>query len=191
MASRLLRCAIEQLADWHPNLFVDSHIVAFVAVANAYSRSPARFGVACDNVSSRWLGKATEFQLEVSWHRDTLEKAERLRATLQSGPLVELASVALALILGNRVVPLGALDVTDYGARADYRARKRKLVLEVSGTEVPAELGRRHREKVAQARDNPFGWDALVVVCAFSPAGHRIRFSRHLVKEAGNGESEG
>ena len=155
MAARLLRCAIEQIEDWHAHLFVQPHVVAFVAVAKHYSPSPARFDVVCADLASRWLGKATEFQLEVSWHHDTAEKADRLRATMQARPLVELASVALALMLGNRVVPLGRLEVTDYGARADYRARKRKLVLEISGTEVPAELGRRHQEKVAQARDNP------------------------------------
>ncbi len=191
MADRLLRCAIEQVADWHSHLFVEPHVVAFVAVATHYSRSPAVFDVACDNVTSRWLGKVAKFRLEVSWHDDTAEKAERLRSTMQSGPLVELASVALALILGKRVVPLGKLDVTAYGARADYRSRKRKLVLEISGTEVPAELGRRHREKVAQARENPFGWDAYVVVCAFSSAGHRIRFSKHPIEETDNGENEG
>lgn len=81
--------------------------------------------------------------------------------------------------------------MTDYGARADYRARKRKLVLEISGTEVPAELGRRHREKVRHARDNPFGWDAYVVVCAFSSAGHRIRLSKQSIQEAENGDGEG
>ncbi len=27
---------------------------------------------------------------------------------------------------------------------------------------------RRHREKAAQALDNPYGWGACVVVCAFS-----------------------
>jgi hypothetical protein len=191
MANRLLRCAIEQVVDWLSDLFLEPLIVAFVAVANHYSHSPALFGVACDNITSRWLGKATEFRLEVSWHRDTAAKAERLRATMQSAPLVELASVALALILCNRVVLLGRLDVTDYGSRADYRARKKKVVLEISGTEVPAELGRRHRDKVAQARDNPFGWDAYVVVCAFSSTGHRIRFSKHSLQEAENGESEG
>ncbi len=190
MSTRLLRCAIEQIADWHSHLFVEPHIVAFVAVANQYSRSPARFAVECENVTSRWLGKADAFRLEVSWHNDTEAKAERLRATMQSGPLVELASVALALILSKRVVALGRLDVTDYGARADYRVRRRKLVLEISGTEVPAELGRRHREKIAQARDNPFGWDAYVVVCAFSAAGHRIRFGKHTIEEAERGESE-
>ena len=94
-------------------------------------------------------------------------------------------------ILGNRVVPLGQLLVTDHGDRVDYRARKRKAVLEVSGTEVLTELGRRHQEKVAQARGNPFGWEAYVVVCAFSAKGHRIRFSRHPVEEAFYGESKG
>ena len=65
-----------------------------------------------------------------------------------------------------------------------------RAVLEVSGTEVPAELERRHREKVAQARDNPFGWDAYLVVCAFTAEGHRIRFTRHPVAEAEHGEGE-
>jgi hypothetical protein len=190
MAARFLRCAIEQIEDWHFNLFAVPHIVAFVAVAKQYSHSPALFAVECDNITSRWLGKTVAFQLEVAWHKDTAAKAERMRATVQSGPLVELASVALALILGRRVVSLGQLDVTDYGARADYRSRKRKMVLEVSGTEVPAELGRRHREKIAQARDNPFGWDAYVVVCAFSHAGHRIRFSRHRFQEGKHGQGQ-
>ena len=57
-------------------------------------------------------------------------------------------------------------------------------MLEVSGTEIPAELGRRHREKVAQALGNPFGYEAYVVVCAYSAEGHRIRFTRHPLEEA-------
>jgi hypothetical protein len=191
MAARLLRCAIEEVPALHPNLFVEPHMVAFVAVVEHYSHSPALFDVECGNVRSRWLGKAAGFRLEVSWQGDTAEKAVRLRATMQPAPLVELATVALALILGHRVVPLGPLFVTDHGDRADYRARKRKAVLEVSGTEVPAELERRHREKVAQARDNPFGWDAYVVACAFSTGGHRIRFTRHPFEEAERGEGEG
>ncbi len=191
MAGRLLHCAIEQVVDWHPHLFLEAHVVAFVAVANHYSRSPAAFDVACDNVRSRWLGKANGFRLKVSWHDDTARKAKRLRETMQAGPLVELASIAVALVLAHRVVPLGRLDVTEYGARADYRARKRKVVLEISGTEAPAEFGRRHREKVAQARDNPFGWDAYVAVCAFGPTGHRIRFSKHPVQEMERGQREG
>ena len=188
MASRLLRCAIEDVPGLHANLFVEPYVVAFAAVAGRYSPSPALFDVECGNLASRWLGKRTECQLEVSWRGDTAEKAGRLRMTMQTGPLVELASVAVALIVTSRVVPLGRLDVTAYGGRADYRARRRKAVLEISGTEVPGELGRRHRDKVAQARDNPFGWGAYVVVCGFSAGGHRIRFTRHAFEEAKRGE---
>ncbi|MBL8795619.1 MAG: hypothetical protein JNM56_17065 [Planctomycetia bacterium] len=177
--ARLLRCAVEQFVDWHPHLFVEAHAVAFVALASRYSRSPAYFDVECENVASRWLGNDLAFRLGVSWHDDTAEKAERLRATIQPGPLVELATVALALILCKRVVPFGRMDVTEFGARADFRSRKHKLVLEVSGTELPAEFGRRHRAKVAQARNNPFGWAAYVLVCAYAATGHRIRFSQH------------
>lgn len=191
MASRLLRCAIEEVADWHPHLYVEPYMVAFVAVAGQYSASPALFEVECGNIVSRWLGKSAECRLELSWQDDMAEKAARLRATMQAGPLVELAAVALALILGKRVVPLGRLLVTDHGGRADYRARKRKAVLEVSGTEVLGELGRRHREKVAQARGNPFGWEAYVVVCAFSAGGHRIRFTRHPLEEIQHDETQG
>jgi hypothetical protein len=191
MPPRLLRCAIEEVADWHAHLYVEPNIVAFVAVAGQHSSSPALFDVECGNVASRWLGKSSECRLEVSWQDDTAEKAARLRVTMQPNPLVELAAVALALILGNRVVPLGRLLVTDHGGRADYRARKRKAVLKVSGTEVPAELGRRHREKVAQAQGNPFGWEAYVVVCAFSAGGHRVRFTRHPLEEIQHGEGKG
>ena len=104
---------------------------------------------------------------------------------------MELASIALALVLSRRVVPLARLDVTDYGARADYRSRRQKIVLEVSGTELAEEFSRRHREKVTQACANPFGWDAYVVVCAFSATGHRIRFSRHRQKEMEHGQEQG
>jgi hypothetical protein len=190
MAARTLRCAIEQIADWHPHLFVEPHVVAFVAVAERYSANPARLTVECINVQSRWLGPAAACCLAVAWHKDTAEKAARMRATLQSGPLVELASIAVALVLVHRVVPLGRVDVTEYGARADYRARKRKIVLEVSGTEVANELGRRHREKVAQAQDNPFGWDACVAVCAFAADGHRVRISKHAAQETQRAQSE-
>jgi hypothetical protein len=191
MTPRLLRCAIEQLADWHPNLFVQPHLVAFVAVAGQYAGSPALFDVECGNIVSRWLGKASGFRLEVSWTAGTARDAERLRVTMQARPLVELAAVALALVLTTRVMPLGPLEVTDYGTRADYLTRKRKTVLEVSGTQNSAELGRRHREKILQARENPFRWDAYVVVCGFSERGHRIRFTRHPAGEGEHGEGQG
>jgi hypothetical protein len=170
---------MEQVADWHPRLYLEAHIVAGVAVMSRYSASPAVFEVECKNILSRWLGKATRFSLEVAWLNETAKKAEHLRSTMQMKPLVEMAATALAFVLARRVVHLGQLEVTDYGDRADYRSLKVPSVLEISGTQSLLELERRHREKVAQASANPLGWDAYVVVCAFSTQGHRIQFSHH------------
>src|SRR5260370_1496875 len=73
----VLRWAIEEIADWHANLYVEPHVVAFVAVARRYSASPARFDVECSNVASRWLGGNAECRLEVSWQDDTAAKAAK------------------------------------------------------------------------------------------------------------------
>ena len=137
------------------------------------------FDVACEGVTSRWLRKDSAFKLEISWQDETAAKAGRLLATMQQKPVVEMASIALAFILARRVLALGQLDLNEYGERADYRSPSAECVLEVSGTEDISELGRRHREKVAQALHNTYGWGACVVVCAFSAKGHRIRISRH------------
>ena len=180
----ILRCHIEQLADWYPRLFLELYIVACVAVLQDYSESPAKIDVECENVESSKIGEAQRFVVELAWNAQTASKAGRLRSTVQRKPLVEGAAAALGLVLAHRVADLGELDVTEYGDRADYRSVKESSVLEISGTESLPELERRHREKVTQALANPFGWDACVVVCAFSEKGHRIRLSKHLAREA-------
>jgi hypothetical protein len=191
MMARTLRCRIEDLRDWHPWFFLEPQIVACVAVLARRDRPPAVFDVECLNVEAPWLGGAGQFRLEVSWSPKTAEKAERLRATMQSKPLVEMAATALALAITHHVLRLGQLEVTQYGDRTDYRSTRISCMLEISRTEAPSELGRRHRQKVAQASLNPLGWDAYVVVCAFSPLGHRIRFSFHRVQESENEEASG
>jgi hypothetical protein len=190
MALPVLQCAIEKIARWHPELFLEMHIVGCAAVLSRYSASPALFDVECLDLESRWLGRATGLQLELSWSRETEEKAKRLRATIQAKPLVEAAAIALAMVLTREVVPLGTLDVTEYGDRADYRSPTVRRVLEISGTERMADLDRRHRQKVVQAKSNPFGWDAYVIVCAFSSTGHRIRFTGHRHNEVQSAEAE-
>jgi hypothetical protein len=184
MPLRTLSCAIEDLEGWYPGLFLEPHSVACVALMSRYSAPPATFDVACEGIGSRWLGKESVFRLEVSSSEDAAAKAGRLLATLQQKPLVEMASIALAFILARRLLALGQLDLNDYGDRADYRSPSAECVLEVSGTEDTSELGRRHREKVAQALGNTYGWGACVVVCAFSSRGHRIRVSQHGPAEA-------
>jgi hypothetical protein len=179
MVLRTLRCAVEDLEDWYPRLFLEPHAIACVAVMGRYSESPATFDVACESIASRWLGEESAFRLEVSWREETGAKASRLLATMQQKPVVEMASIALAFILARRLLALGQLDLNDYGERADYRSPSAECVLEISGTEDVSELGRRHREKVTQALDNTYGWGACVIVCGFSVKGHRIRVSRH------------
>jgi len=63
-----------------------------------------------------------------------------------------MAATALALGIAHHVLRLGQLDVTRYGDRTDYRSLRIPCMLEVSGTETSGELGRRHRQKIAQAR---------------------------------------
>ena len=179
MDKRLLHCEIEQIADWHPHLFLEPHIVASVAILSQYSSSPAIFEVECTDIASDWLGQAGQFRLEIAWSEGIAAKAERLRLTMQSKSLVELSAIAVASILASRVVNLGQLDVTNYGERADYRSVDVPSVLEISGTEALSELARRHREKIAQALENPLGLDAYIVICGFSAEGYRIRFSYH------------
>jgi hypothetical protein len=191
MASRTLRCAIETLAEWYPRLFLEPYIVACAAVMSRYADSPASFDVACQGIDSRWLGTADRFRLEVSWTQETAEKAERLRATMPAKEVVELASVALAFTLARRILGPRQLVVTNRGERADYRAPTSSRVIEVSGTETLSELGRRHRDKVAQALRNPFGWSAYVVVCGFATPEHRIRFSAHAWEESAHAEEQG
>jgi hypothetical protein len=188
---RTLQCNIEDLLKWHPWFFLEPQIVACVAVLTRYGQSPAFLDVECLNVASTWLGKAKQFRLEVSWQPETAGKADRLRATVQAKPMVEMAATALALAIVHHVVRLGQLDVTNYGDRTDFRSTRISCMLEVSGTETRSELARRHRAKVAQAMDNPFGWDAYVVVCAFSSQGHRIRFSYHSMQEPADDEAPG
>jgi hypothetical protein len=102
-----------------------------------------------------------------------------------------MAATAMALVIVHHVVHLGRLVVTQYGDRTDYRSTERSCMLEVSGTETRSTLGRRHRQKVAQAVRNPFGWDAYVVVCAFSSLGHQIRLSFLRVQGPTDDETAG
>jgi hypothetical protein len=175
---QLVRQNIERLERWYPHLFLEPHLVAAVTVLSDYSVSPATFLVQGENIA-QLATLEDEFRLKLNWRHGAQAKAERLRATMQRKPLVELAATAVALMIARRILDLGELDVTAYGDRADFRSARRRCVLEISGTELETELERRHREKVAQALRNPFGWDAYVVVCLFSPNGHHIRISRH------------
>lgn len=104
-----LRHTIESISDWHPEMFLEAHIVACVAVMCSYSASPVTFEVTCENIVSERLGEETQFMLEISWSNETEIKANRLRATIQAKPIVEMAATAIAFILTPHIVNLGQL----------------------------------------------------------------------------------
>lgn len=187
MKVRIIRCQIEDIADWYPQLFLDAHIAACVSVLTKYSESPARLNVECQDLDLGRKHKLEQLVLEISWCNESAVKGDRLRATVQSNQLVEMAATTIALALVHRVISLKKVEVTDHGDRADYRSRHNDCVLEISGTESVSQLPLRHRAKIAQALENPYGWDAYVVVCAFSQDGHYVRFSQHSAKESENG----
>ena len=84
---RSLRQSIERLDGWYPNLFLEPHLVAAVAVLSAYSDSPATFRVQSENVP-QLADRREETRLDLNWQRSAEGKAERLRVTMQRKPLV-------------------------------------------------------------------------------------------------------
>ena len=79
--------------DWHPRLFLEPHTVACVAVLSQYSDSPATIKIDCHDIETDRLEGESELRLELSWSSETLEKATRLRATIQRNPLLEWVAV--------------------------------------------------------------------------------------------------
>ena len=69
--------------------------------------------------------------------RETANKAERLRATMQAKPLMEMEATALTLAIAHHVVPLGKLEVSPFGERTDYRSSRFSCMLELGGDRVP------------------------------------------------------
>jgi hypothetical protein len=176
---RVLRLAIEKVVGWHASLFLEPHAVACAAILTRYSGSPAAFDLEWQK-GTLAPARPEQRRLLISWSDRMTTRAERLRRTTQRKQLVEMAALALAFLVAYRVARLREWDVTRYGEHVDYRSLQRKIVLEVSGTESPRLFERRHRQKLLQAAQNPWGFSSLVVICGFFAAGHRIRVTEQL-----------
>jgi hypothetical protein len=79
-------------------------------------------------------------------------------------------------VLFPKIIPLCPLRVAQIGEGGDYWLCGHDYLVEISGTET-GELEQRHRQKVEQLLDNPYGRDGFVVVCCFTT--QRIIFSFH------------
>jgi hypothetical protein len=171
--------AIEDIITAHPNLYLEHCAVMAVALMSQFSAMPCEFVVECENFNPDSLGDEMRFLAKVSWEDHTAQKAKRILQTEQGKSIAERAAIALAALLYAKLIPEGQMRVTKEGDRADYWLPSLKCALEVSGTQKPRELSRRHRTKIAQVISNPLHWDGYVVVCCFSKRRRIIRWSYH------------
>lgn len=181
--------AIEDIVAAHPDLYLEHCAVMAVALMSQQSASPCEFAVECEGFALPVLGDETRFLLRVSWSEQTALKAQRVWHTEQPKSIVERAAVALTSLLFAKLIPDGKMRVTREGDHADYWLPQARCALEVSGTENPRLLLRRHREKIAQVLSNPLGWSGYVVVSCFSASQRVILWSYHKQEVKENGAS--
>jgi hypothetical protein len=186
---RALEWAIEDIIAAHPGLYLEHCSVMAVALMKSMSERPCEFLVECGGFSPPDLEGESAFLLQVTWDDRTAAKAERVARAEQAKPIVERVAVALAALAFAHLMPDGRIRVTEQGERADYWLPRLERALEISGTEQPRELARRHREKTAQMLDNPRGWNGYVFVCCFSATRPTIRWSYHTQGEQTNATS--
>jgi hypothetical protein len=114
--------------------------------------------------------------------RDVLQAREQIRRLqllwttpfpekplpLQAKPVTEQAACAVAFVFVPLYAQARVVDVAESGDRFDYWVinEECRLGLEVSGT-ITGNLQDRHREKVDQLMDNPYGVDGYVAVVRF------------------------
>ena len=87
MASRILRCAIEEIPELYANRFVEPHMVAFVAVAGRYSRHPALFDMHSRRPNVAKAKQSLELVEELLAEKSAiLSQAQALMANLAASP---------------------------------------------------------------------------------------------------------
>ncbi len=174
----VLRCYIEDITDFHPNLELEHIVIITVCLMTRYSDdNHCDFDLECQNIVSDWLKEANEGTLRVQWKDETAERIPHMIRTHHEIHLTEFAAIGITCILFPKVVNLSGMEVSEIGTRADYWISNKRYLIEISGTETERELSRRHREKVEQLLDNPDGKDGYVVVVCFSSK--HILFSFH------------
>jgi hypothetical protein len=121
----------------------------------------------------------SERSLCLSW---SAESALKLPAGVQEHTVTEWAALGVAAALIARYAGLRITAVTQRGDVFDYWVSdgQNEFGLEVSGTGA-TDVETRHRAKVRQWRDNPFGVDGYVVVVGFVT--HEVILSFHRFEE--------
>jgi hypothetical protein len=132
-------------------------------------------------ISLRNVGDTGERQttLRLTW---SMSNASAQPLGVPERTITEWAACGLACVVLARYTQARMFQVTGDGDRFDYWVSdgKHEYGLEVSGT-MADEIETRHRAKVRQLQDNPYGVDGYVVVAGFT--GPAVICSFHLYEE--------
>ncbi len=133
-------------------------------------------------VELRHIGEETtaQQQLRIFWDRESIP---HLPLGIQDNPLTEWAALGVACVVLWYFGGIRLHAVAADGDRFDYWGLRetQEFGLEISGT-TTANVETRHREKVQQLLDNPYGSDGYVVAVGF--AERRVIFSFHQFEGA-------
>jgi len=121
-------------------------------------------------------GRTEEWPLRLYWDRESIPV---LPLGIQDNPLTEWAALGVACVVLWHFAGIRLHAVAAAGDRFDYWALQadKEFGLEISGT-LTANVEVRHREKVQQLRDNPYGVDGYVVVVGFTSRQVVLSFHR-------------
>ncbi len=118
-------------------------------------------------------------RVQIRWNPDN---AFRLPVAVQERVVTEWAALGVACALIPDILGMRVLSVALDGERYDYRIgnKQGEFGLEISGTltEDIGELQERHRQKVRQLMENPFGVGGYVIVVGF--VRHEALLTSHL-----------
>jgi hypothetical protein len=164
---------LEDIARDHP---IGAEV--FVPFAVARLRGDQEITEATLTVTLRNLGNAGEEQrtLRLSW---AVESAPSRPLAVQDRTVTEWAACGVACAMMSLYTGMRVRQVAGDGDRFDYWVDdgKYEYGLEVSGT-TRDDLETRHRAKVRQWRDNPYGMDGYVVVVGFATRETIISYHR-------------
>jgi hypothetical protein len=168
---------LEQIALDHP-----IGAAMFIPFAIARLRGDTEATEATVTVKLRDVGGIGETvrMLRLSW---SAESVPARSPAVQERTVTEWAACGVACAVLSLYTELKVREVTVTGDRFDYWMDdgEREYGLEVSGT-TTEDLEARHRVKVQQLLDNPYGVDGYVVVVGFTT--REVILSFHSFEEA-------
>lgn len=176
MASAADAYRLEDIADAHR-----MNVALFVPFTIQRLRGDTDVTQATVTVNLRDIGEAGEQQraLRIFW---TASSVPAQPLAVQEHTVTEWAALGMTCVVAAVYTRLHLRAVTMQGDRFDYWVSDgtRDYGLEVSGTQT-TEVEARHRAKVRQWRENPYGVDGYVVTAGF--VSRQVIFSFHRAVE--------